>query len=387
MSIGSSGADAPKGPLTMHGTADDPQAIMTARTRSWRTAMSALLALALASGLMAASACSDGADHGVGVARATATPVVAGATATPVVATATATPVVATATATPVVASATATPVVATATATPVVATATATPVVDAEQVSAALTGQVMQLLLEAMSDPASELFSGSLDAFPPELRALLAELGVDIFLGVVSVDAGDGVVVVAVFPDSPAARAGVAVGDLIAAIDGVPVRGAALLRADVEAVAESASLTLTIDRSGVQRMIEVVREPASAGNVWRGGMLRSLALLLALQDVPGGPDVPSSLLGEMTEETVDGLRVFAVFPGSPADNGGIRPGDLLISIDGRVITALADLDALMRSFTPAAGSVEVVLLRDGVELTLSIKLPAGGLAGGAATQ
>ena len=186
-----------------------------------------------------------------------------------------------------------------------------------------------MHLFLDAMSDPDLELFSGSLDALPPEVRALLDELGVDIFLGVVSVDAGDGVVVVAVFPDSPAAHAGVAEGDLITEIDGAPVRGAAPLRADVEAVAEGASLTLTIDRSGAQRMIEVVREPASAGNVWRAELLRSFALLLALQEVPGGPDVPASLLGEMTEETVDGLRVFAVFPGSPADNGDIRPGDL----------------------------------------------------------
>ena len=250
------------------------------------------------------------------------------------------------------------------------------------------LTAQVTQLLLEAMSDPDSELFTGSIDALPPEVLAVLDVIGADLLLGVVRVEIDGRSVVVAVLPGSPAERAGLAEGDLITAIDGAPVGSAAELRAAIEAIAEGAAYKLTIDRGGASRMLEVEREAASAGNTWRAELLRSIALVLMLQEAPGGPDVPPSLLGEMVEETPSGLLVFAVFPGSPADSGGVRPGDLLVSMDGLELTTLADLEALMLSFNPTSSKVEVVLLRDGEELTLEIDLAAGGmLGGGAATQ
>ena len=334
----------------------DPQA--SALARLWRPAATALAALALAAAL---AACSGGDDE-----APEATP-----TATPVAATATATP---TPTPTPE----------------PPTATATPTPAGDAAPSGGGdlLPPELMQLLLDAMSDPDSALFSGSIDALPPEVRALLEGIGADLLLGVVRVEIDGRSVVVAVLPGSPAERAGLAEGDLITAIDGTPAGNAAELRAAIEAIAEGAAYTLTIDRGGAARTLDVEREAAAAGNAWRAELLRSIALLLALQETPGGPDVPPSLLGEMVEETADGLLVFAVFPGSPADVGGVRPGDLLVSVAGRALTTLADLEALMRSFNPTSGKVEVVLLRDGEELTLEIDLAVGGIGGGgAATQ
>ena len=338
----------------------------SALARLWRPAATALAALALAAAL---AACSGGDDE-----APEATP-----TATPVAATATATP---TPTPTP-------TPEPPTATATPTpTPSEDATPSGGADLLSPELTAQVTQLLLDAMSDPDSALFTGSIDALPPEVLAVLDAIGADLLLGVVRVEIDGRSVVVAVLPGSPAERAGLAEGDLITAIDGTPAGNAAELRAAIEAIAEGAAYTLTIDRGGASRMLEVEREAASAGNAWRAELLRSIALVLMLQEAPGGPDVPPSLLGEMVEETPDGLLVYAVFPGSPADVGGVRPGDLLVSVAGRALTTLADLEALMRSFNPTSGKVEVVLLRDGEELTLEIDLAVGGIGGGgAATQ
>ena len=334
----------------------DPQA--SALARLWRPAATALAALALAAAL---AACSGGDDE-----APEATP-----TATPVAATATATP---TPTPTPE----------------PPTATATPTPAGDAAPSGGGdlLPPELMQLLLDAMSDPDSELFSGSIDALPPEVRALIEGIGADLLLGVVRVEIDGRSVVVAVLPGSPAERAGLAEGDLITAIDGTPAGNAAELRAAIEAIAEGAAYTLTIDRGGAARTLDVEREAAAAGNAWRAELLHSIALLLALQEAPGGPDLPPSLLGELVEETPNGLLVYAVFPGSPADVGGVRPGDLLVSVAGRALTTLADVDALMRSFNPGSGKIEVVLLRDGEELTLEIDLAVGGIGGGgAATQ
>ena len=349
----------------MRNASDDPQA--SALARLWRPAAAALAALALAAALAASAACFGGDDD-----APEATP-----TATPVAATATATP---TPTPSP-------TPAPPTATATPTPAGGAA-PSGGGDLLPPELTAQVMQLLLEAMSDPDSELFTGSIDALPPEVLAVLDAIGADLLLGVVRAEIGGRSVVVAVLPGSPAERAGLAQGDLITAIDGAPVGSAAELRAAIEAIAEGAAYTLTIDRGGAARTLEVEREAASAGNAWRAELLRSIALLLILQETPGGEDLPPSLLGEMVGETPNGLLVFAVFPGSPADSGGVRPGDLLVSMGGRPVRTLADLEALMRSFAPTSGKVEVVLLRDGEELTLEIDLAAGGmLGGGAATQ
>ena len=257
------------------------------------------------------------------------------------------------------------------------------------------LMAQVMELLIEAMSDPDSALFSGSIEALPPEVLALLDGIGADLLLGVVTVDleganagaAWRGPGGLARLSRRARRRLPRATSSLSDRTDR-PTAAPPRLRAAIEAVAVARLLHAHDRRGGAARTLEVEREAASAGNAWRAELLRSIALLLALQEAPGGPDLPPSLLGEMVEETPDGLLVFAVFPGSPADVGGVRPGDLLVSVAGRALTTLADLEALMLSFNPTSGKVEVVLLRDGEELTLEIDLAVGGmLGGGAATQ
>ena len=326
--------------------------------------LGAFAALALAAALVASPGCSGG-DEG----EPTATP---SATATP---TATPTP-----TPTPSPA-ATPTPSPEPPTATPTAAPgAEAPPAGGGGLLPPELGDEVVGLLLDAMRDPDSELFSGSIDALPPVVRALLDALGADLLLGVVAVDAGSGAGVAAVLPGSPAERAGLAEGDLITAIGATPVTSGAELRSAIEALAEGEAYVLTVNRGGAPGLLDLEREAASEGDAWRAELLRLIALVVLLE---GGPDLPPSLLGELVEETPDGLRVFAVFPGSPADLGRLRPGDLLASIAGRQLATIADLEELMRSFNPAGGKIEVVLLRDGEQLTLEIDLAAGGMFGG----
>ena len=340
----------------------------TRRPRHWRRAGALLAALALSAALAALPGCSGGDE----ASEATPTPAPATATAAP-----TSTPA-STATATPTPSP---TPAPSTASATP---TAAGPPPGGEGLLPPEQQAEVVRLLLEAMSDPDSELFSGSLDALPAEIRALLDALGADLLLGVVIIDLGGTETVVAVFPGSPAERAGLAEGDQITAVDGVPVASGAELRAALEALAEGQAYVLTVRRGGAPSLLDLEREAGSEGDAWRAELLRAVALALVLQDAPDGPDLPPSLLGEMVEETPDGLRVFAVFPGSPAEVGGILPGDLLVSVGGRPLSTLADLDALMRSLPPPGDGIEVVLLRDGEELTLEID-PAAGMLGGAA--
>ncbi len=72
------------------------------------------------------------------------------------------------------------------------------------------------------------------------------------------------------------------------------------------------------------------------------------------------------------------GVPVTAVVPGSPADNAGLRPGDVLATLDGRWTTTVADAYAAADKVEPGR-AVPVVVLRDGAEQTLTVT-PREGL-------
>ena len=243
--------------------------------------------------------------------------------------------------------------------------------------------GEVMRVLLAAMGGEGDELFSGALDDLPPVLRTFLHDSGADLLLGVGVVEAGGTLTVATVVPGSPAERGGLDAGDVITALDGTSVASAAELRAAVERVAPGTTYALTIRRAGAVETVAIMREAAPSGAPWRSELLRSLALGMMLADRPGGPDLPPSLLGELVEETPDGLRVFAVIPGSPADRAGLRPGDLLVAIDGHELSTLDDMRRATPSLLRASRGIEVTLERDGERVTLRVPLAPGGAFGG----
>jgi S1-C subfamily serine protease len=68
------------------------------------------------------------------------------------------------------------------------------------------------------------------------------------------------------------------------------------------------------------------------------------------------------------------------VKPGTPADVGGIKDGDVIVSIDGKVIDEEHPLDATLAQFSPG-DTVTVDVLRGGKHMTLTVTLatrPAG---------
>jgi len=72
------------------------------------------------------------------------------------------------------------------------------------------------------------------------------------------------------------------------------------------------------------------------------------------------------------------GVPIRTVLPDSPASRAGLKPGDILTTLDGRWTTSVADTYAAASS-VPAGQAVPVVVLRDGEELTLTVT-PRPGL-------
>ncbi len=65
------------------------------------------------------------------------------------------------------------------------------------------------------------------------------------------------------------------------------------------------------------------------------------------------------------------GMKVAAVTPGSPAEKAGLRPGDVIVRLDGQPIASLQAYSDALKKLQPGQ-SVEVVVARDGQESTLT---------------
>jgi S1-C subfamily serine protease len=88
-------------------------------------------------------------------------------------------------------------------------------------------------------------------------------------------------------------------------------------------------------------------------------------------------PVMVGALVGGFDE---NGNPVSGVKSGTPAATAGIKDGDIIVSIDGKVIDEEHPLDATLAQFSPGA-TVSVDVLRDGKHLTLNVTLgtrPAG---------
>lgn len=84
--------------------------------------------------------------------------------------------------------------------------------------------------------------------------------------------------------------------------------------------------------------------------------------------------DLPTTSLAAIVASRA--VQVHAVAPGSPAEEAGIRPGDLLVSVEGEAVDSMGDLVVALRRHEPG-DQVDVGVLRDGTHLDLEVTLGA----------
>ena len=153
-----------------------------------------------------------------------------------------------------------------------------------------------------------------------------------------------DGVLVTSVAPDTPAARAGLARGDVITAIDGTPMRNAGQLRNTI-ALKGAIDIQLAVLRDGRERAIAVTlgtlaegpqdaaRAPApdAVANTRLGLAIRPLdrALIQRLQLPPDA----------------SGVVVTGIDAGSPAERAGLRPGDVIAEVEQSPVKSVRDFE------------------------------------------
>jgi S1-C subfamily serine protease len=94
-----------------------------------------------------------------------------------------------------------------------------------------------------------------------------------------------------------------------------------------------------------------------------------------AQSELPARPDGAAkgerAWLGTIPDfvETVDGVQLAGVMPGSPAEETGLAKGDLVVAVAGERVSGLADLTRILHAHRPGE-TVDVEVVRAGERRT-----------------
>jgi serine protease Do len=179
-----------------------------------------------------------------------------------------------------------------------------------------------------------------------------------------------EGALVSSVTEDSPAAQAGVKAGDVIVEFDGHKIGRTTDLSRIVAATPVGKAVTMKIVRDGKAvtlsptiAKLEDREEVAAAGE----GKAQKGKLGLAVE--PLTPDIAK----ELGTKQKQGVVVREVQEGSPADEAGIRPGDVITEVNRQPVTTVEDLKRALDKRPPGQPSL-VLVHREGAAVYLTLK-------------
>lgn len=192
----------------------------------------------------------------------------------------------------------------------------------------------------------------------------------------------GDGALIAAVAPNSPAAKAGLKPGDVITAVNGQAVTNPGDLAADIANIDPSGKADITYLRGGAKNDVSVAVEEMPSNpdasfqqNSNNGGGQQQTASqgTLGITLAPLTPDLRNQL---NLPDDATGAVIMSVKPNSLADQAGLQQGDLLVGVGGTDVTspddAVAAIEAARKS---GAGAVALRIVRQGQALFVGITL------------
>ena len=179
------------------------------------------------------------------------------------------------------------------------------------------------------------------------------------------------GIMLTSIVPDSPAARADLRAGDVILKVDDQEIQKAEDFTWSLEQAGPSNFVRFTVARpdrpaeEALKVKLSGSLEPAVNWFSFRNRFVRPNGLSLLQQGIEAialRPAVATQL------GTTAGLLVVYVEPGSPAFEAGLKPGDVIQSIDGKPVSALNPAVPLKKLST-----LEVVRKKQKVVLRLPV--------------
>lgn len=242
----------------------------------------------------------------------------------------------------------------------------------------------------------------------PSEDSGTGAYLGVDIAditsdrLGALKLKEEKGVEVTMVDQDAPAGKAGIKEHDVILTLNGAPVESKTQLHRIIRETPPGRIVEVGLSRDGQPLTIKVQLADRSKEFAHMGPMDKDFHI--QIPPIPNMPDfdvpnigvvyVHSSMRsGVMVENLTpqlgeffgaksgSGVLVRSVEKGSRADKAGLRAGDVIIRVGDQQVHDTSDFTHALRART--AGSVNVAIIRDKKEQTLTLTLPERKESGG----
>jgi serine protease Do len=167
------------------------------------------------------------------------------------------------------------------------------------------------------------------------------------------------GAIISQVTPDSPAGQAGLKAGDVLRELDGHKIVNASALQVAVSEMKPGNAIALGILRDGKPETIHVtvgefhggteVAENSGSGSGQHG------KLGLTVDNLT--PDLRSQL---SIPEHVKGAAVESVRPGSPADDAGLAPGDVILEVNRHPVQSA---DSLVSQLHSVPAGKDILLL------------------------
>ncbi len=146
--------------------------------------------------------------------------------------------------------------------------------------------------------------------------------------------DLHQGVVISQVVEDSAASKAGLKAGDVVSDINGVPVKSASAMRNMVGLMRVGAKMDITVLRDGDEKNLVAYIEDEVEQSI-------------------NGEKLNPKLAGAVIESHEEGdsafLVVVSVSRGSPAWNGRLRKGDLILSVNRAPVKTLGDIRKMIK--------------------------------------
>lgn len=166
-----------------------------------------------------------------------------------------------------------------------------------------------------------------------------------------------DGVLVQHVEEGSPAEEAGIRRGNIILEVDGQQVNSMIELMDSLEGKSAGDTVVFTVQQCETTKNLSIKLEQRN-GHIYLGLHLARERLFETPPFNPGGAVIPIRL---------SGFVVSQVIPDSPADEAGLRPGSVIVAINGDEFQPEDELADIVQTLHP------------GDEITLSVLQPGDG--------
>jgi serine protease Do len=175
-----------------------------------------------------------------------------------------------------------------------------------------------------------------------------------------------NGAVISEVQPDSPGAHAGLKVGDVIVGLDGKKVAGAGELQAEVSAKRPGTKVSLDVLRDG-----KSVNVPVTLEELGSKDKTEELSASAAENGKPrwgiGIADLTSDVRQQIqAPSNVKGAVIQRVQPGSPADDAGLQPGDVIQSVNRQQTPSAADVQKALANVPKGQDAMVLVWANGG---------------------